>query len=55
MVAKLYVINWKNRKITKKLVQPVTLGVYPKLPFYKMAEKVPNLRMGFTAVSDGLG
>ena len=45
MVAKLWVINWKNRK---KLVQPVTLKGYPKWPFYnvKMAEKVPNLRKG---------
>ena len=44
MGAKLYVSNCKNRKITQKLVQPVTPGGYPKWPFYnvKMAEKVPN-------------
>ena len=54
MVAKLCVINCKNRKITKKFVQPVTLGGYPKRPFYnvKMAEKVPNLRMGLKPIQE---
>ena len=52
MVAKLCVINCKNRKITQKLVQPVTPGGYSKWPFYnvKMAEKVPNLRMGLKSI-----
>ena len=47
MVAKLCGINCKNRKITKKIVQTVTPGGYPKRPFYnvKMNEKVANLRM----------
>ena len=52
MVTKLCVINCKNRKITQKFVQPVTPGGYPKWPFYnvKMAEKVPNLRMGLKPI-----
>ena len=38
MVAKLYVTNCQNRKITQKLVQPVTPGGYQKCatPTYQM-------------------
>ena len=41
IVAKLCIIDSKNRKITKRFVQPVTPGGYPKRPFYnvKMNEK----------------
>ena len=48
MVAKLCGINCKNRKITKKIVQPVTPGGYPKRSFYnvKINEKVANGQMG---------
>ena len=47
IVAKLCFINSKNRKITKRFVQPVTPGWYPKRPFYnvKMNEKWPILNI----------
>ena len=47
IVAKLCFINCKSRKITKRFVQPVTPGGYPKRPFYnvKMNEKWPILNI----------
>ena len=47
IVAKLCFINCKSRKITKRFVQPVTPGGYPKRPFYnvKMKEKWPILNI----------
>ena len=47
IVAKLCFINCKNKKNTKRFVQPFTPGGYPKRPFYnvKMNEKWPILNI----------
>ena len=54
IVAKLCFINCKSRKITKRFVQPVTPGGYPKMPFYNVKMNYGNSYRWFWQLFDFL-